>query len=422
MQSLFYKNLSKEKEFYFSHEIQVILCCSRSLSEKKNKEKLLSLLWKDLDWNFLIKTIEKHDVVPLVYQNLKLLDTNFIPQDVLDYFRTYSHKIALRNAGFLQELLSVLEVLNSNGIQAISFKGPVLALLAYRNIGLRSFCDLDILVRKQDFISACDLLISEKGYRASYELSFLNPKVNHFVVKSSHEYSLTNGITFIDLHQVLTVETFLSSGFTFEYLWSRLEVVHVAGQSIPSLGTEDLLLYLCIHGSKDCWRSLKWICDVSEFVNSHIDLPWSSVLEQAKKLGCERSLLLGLSLAQDILSLPLPDSVKARIRENRVVQQLTQEFTYRLFREDNNLGRAISIEKLILHWKLLDRLEDKLQFIKDINRHIYHLFVSYVLPREEDLKFFYLPRKLRFLYYIIRPTRLACRRLICHPSELSRSS
>jgi hypothetical protein len=226
---------------------------------------------------------------------------------------------------------------------------------------------------------------------------------------------------FIDLHQVLTVETFLSSGFTFEYLWSRLEAVHVAGQSIPSLGTEDLLLYLCIHGSKDCWRSLKWICDVSEFVNSHTDLPWSSVLEQAKKLGCERSLLLGLSLAQDILSLPLPDFVKARIRENRVIQQLTQEFTYRLFWEDNNLGRAISIEKLILHWKLLDRREDKLRFIKDINRHIYHLVVSYVLPREEDLKFFYLPRRLRFLYYIIRPTRLAWRRLIGNPSELSRS-
>jgi hypothetical protein len=227
---------------------------------------------------------------------------------------------------------------------------------------------------------------------------------------------------FIDLHQVLTVETFLSSGFTFEYLWSRLEAVHVAGQSIPSLGTEDLLLYLCIHGSKDCWRSLKWICDVSEFVNSHTDLPWSSVLEQAKILGCERSLLLGLSLAQDILSLPLPDLVKARIRENRVIQQLTQEFTYRLFWEDNNLGRAISIEKFILHWKLLDRLEDKLQFVKDINRHIYHLVVSYILPREEDLKFFYLPRRLRFLYYIIRPTRLAWRRLFCNPSELSRSS
>jgi hypothetical protein len=409
----------KEEEFDFSCEIEIILCCSRVKIDSKIKEKLTSLLRNDLDWSFLTKTVVRHDVVPLVYQNLKLIDSNFVPRDVLDYFHTFSYKIALRNTGLLKELLSVLEVLNRNGIQAISFKGPVLALLAYGSIGLRGFCDLDILVRKQDFSKACELLISEKDYYASYKLSFLNPKVKDFILKFSHEYSLTNGQTFIDLHQVLTVEVFLSTSFTFEYLWSRLEPVYVAGQNIPSFGAEDLLMYLCIHGSKDCWRSLKWICDVSEFVNSYADLQWQSLLAQAKALGCERSLLLGLSLAQDILELQLPELVKVCIQNSKVVQQLTQEFKYRLFWEENDLGRMISIKKFLLHWKLLDRTEDKLRFIQDINRHIYHLVVSYILPREEDVKSFYLPKSLYFLYYIIRPIRLTWRRLSCAQSDLN---
>jgi hypothetical protein len=420
MQSLSNKNPLKEKKLDFSREIQIILCCSRVKMKEEDKEKLIYLLGNDLDWNFLIKTVVKHDVVPLVYQNLKLIDANSVPGDVLDYFHTFAYGVALRNAGFLKELLNVLEILKGHGIQALSFKGPILALLAYRSIGLRSFCDLDILVRKQDFLRACKLLISEKGYYASYELSFLNTKIKDFIIESSHEYSLTNGKTFIDLHQVLTVEIFLSASFTFDHLWSRLESIPVAGQNVPRFGTEDLLMYLCIHGSKDCWRSLKWICDISEFVNSHGNIQWQSLLGQAKALGCERSLLLGLSLAQNILGLRLPELVKIRIQKSKVVQQLTLEFTHRLFWEENTLGRSTSIKKFLLHWKLLDRLEDRLRFIQDMNRHIYHLIVSYILPREEDLKFFYLPKRLHFLYYLIRPTRLVWRRVFYTSSELNR--
>ena len=56
------------------------------------------------------------------------------------------------------------------GILAIPYRGPTLALMAYCDLGLREFGDLDLLIRRQDLGPAKEMLLGE-GFRLAYGLT-----------------------------------------------------------------------------------------------------------------------------------------------------------------------------------------------------------------------------------------------------------
>ena len=58
------------------------------------------------------------------------------------------------------ELIKILKLLKVNDINAIPYKGPVLANLAYGTISLREFNDLDIFVNKCDTYEVYKLMLS----------------------------------------------------------------------------------------------------------------------------------------------------------------------------------------------------------------------------------------------------------------------
>ena len=59
------------------------------------------------------------------------------------------------------ELIKVMKLFEENGVEYISFKGPVLSQLAYGDITLRQYVDLDILIKKEDLRKADNLLKKE---------------------------------------------------------------------------------------------------------------------------------------------------------------------------------------------------------------------------------------------------------------------
>ena len=64
----------------------------------------------------------------------------------------------------------MLEDFENHGITAIPYKGPALALQVYGDLKLRSFVDLDVLVRRSDAARAGTLLAA-RGYRPHLQLS-----------------------------------------------------------------------------------------------------------------------------------------------------------------------------------------------------------------------------------------------------------
>ena len=101
-----------------------------------------------------------HGVFPLVYNTLKIYD-DLIPHEQISYMKQTYMDIVKQNMLMTSELIKVMKLFKENDIESIAFKGPTLSQNAYGNISLRQYCDLDILLKKDDVYKVYDLLKDE---------------------------------------------------------------------------------------------------------------------------------------------------------------------------------------------------------------------------------------------------------------------
>jgi hypothetical protein len=276
----------------------------------------------------------------------------------------------------------------------LAFKGPTLATLAYGDLALREFSDLDILIDAADFQRASPLLIS-MGYRIGYDLT---PDQHQYHVARHGEALYSSDKIDVDLHIRLLGERFRLE-LTFGELWERRQPVTVAGGTAGcTISNEDLCVYLAVHGAKHCWQRLSWIRDMSYLLQPGVILDWPAALSRARSLGCERIVLLGLALAQQVLASALPEAVAERCREDAVVAKLTQSVVLGLFNPERMMG---AFGRIGFAYRCRGRLGEALYWVAAMT----------FLPHVSDWRSLHLPRALWFLYPLIRPLRLAAKYL-----------
>ncbi len=123
-----------------------------------------------LDWEFLLREARRHSVLPLLDRGLRLHDGTRPPAPVRELLRAACRLTQRRNLALTAELLRILAALEDAGIAAVPFKGPVLAALAYGDLALRPFGDLDVLVRERDMARARAALV-KRGYLPEFAFS-----------------------------------------------------------------------------------------------------------------------------------------------------------------------------------------------------------------------------------------------------------
>ncbi len=130
-----------------------------------------------------------------------------------------------------RELLKLLGLFDAHGVRAIPYKGPTLAAIAYGNLALREFDDLDVLVDEPDVPKAKELLVS-MGYLPQYHLSNAQE-----VALLRHHYaqgfSRSDVDSTIELHWRIA-ERHFSFPLTLEGVWERLEHIHLSGDTALS--------------------------------------------------------------------------------------------------------------------------------------------------------------------------------------------
>ncbi len=375
-------------------EHELLLCCTRTRMDSKRADQLRSLLQKDIDWTYLTQMALRHGVMPLLYFNLNSTCPNAVPKTTLEQFRSYFHANALDNLFLTSELLKLLNLFKDHGISAIPFKGPVLTASIYGNLTLRQFCDLDILVHKQDFFKSRELLITQ-GYRSWLELDWEEGFIDG------------NSRVHVDLHQGIT-PWYFPFRLDFEDLWQRLECVSIADTTVVNFLPEDLLIILCVQMSRDFCDNrtqLNKVCDIAELIQVRQTMDWERVLQHAQKLGSTRMLFLGLSLASELLGAALPEEVLLKIQADSVVRLFTVQVCDRLFQEadialdsSNSPLRELA-KNAVFYFRLRERLQERLPFVL----YILHLAV---IPNEKDWAFLPLPAFLSAFYYLLKPIRL----------------
>jgi hypothetical protein len=292
-----------------------------------------------------------------------------------------------------QELLRILALLAYSGIAAMPYKGPALAASVYGDISLREFADLDILLRPQDIAQAKALLL-EQGYLPEYPLQ---PAVEAALLRSRTHYhlALVHGTSAImaELHWMTDLD-FPVEALAVVPWWARAARVDLEEGKVRCLEVRELLLILCLHGSKHHWSSMGWLVDVAELIREHSGLDWTWVMGQARELACERRLALGLDLAHRLLGAPLPQEVLGRIAAVPRVHELSAQVVRRLF--EATPARTSALRNLVLDLRLYDLARQRLG----------HLLNVVFAPSLVEWSRWPVPRGLLFLHYPLRLFRL----------------
>jgi Uncharacterised nucleotidyltransferase len=391
-------------------EIRFIICCARTSVDSKTVKEIEYLITLELDWNYIIQCAAQHGIIPLLYQNLSSICPKMVPTQYLDEFRNLSHKTALYNLIITSELLKLHHLFTKNKIDIIPFKGPVLAASVYGNSTLRQYGDLDILVREKDYPNAIALMNSEGGYQlTSRKWHFLNQAKENQYIRYEPEFSLSNGTVTVDLHQkLIKPDFFVSKYFEFDNLFHRLQPVSLSNHLLDSLCPEDLLLYLCIHGSKERWRSLKWIVDIAEVIHHYPEINWNYLVEKSKAERIDRMFFVSLSLVENILDVSLPENVEKNIKNNETIQKISKKISKNLFKSPGKVEEYSEWKSMCLYLSLMENIWDRLNVIFRFRIRSLYLLWS---PNTKDLEFMHLPSSLYFLYYFIRPLRLLFQRI-----------
>ena len=384
-------------------EFRLLLLCARTRVEAQQRELIRALALKQLDWEFVLDKARTHGLIPLLYRNLSEFCADQVPSAVLQQLDSDYMANAKRNRALTAELIKVLRILESAGISAVPYKGPALAALAYSDITLRKFWDLDVVIRPRDIVAAKSLLISH-GYQWRPMKGQVTGRNEARNFRFWHEYDFVNPDTNanIDLHWRISPWRFPFE-IDLDSLWERLEAGRLLDEDIRAFPSEVLLLFLCVHGGKDMWwRRIGWICDIAELLASSPDLDWSYSFELATHTGTQRMLLLGLALAHELLQAPLPEQVCTWISSDNAVQKLVEYVRHRLFDEQIISDRIL--ERQRFHRRVRERLRDRFP----IYRHLVKAaFIMVFIPTKEDRELIKLPGALSVLYYLVRPARLA---------------
>lgn len=371
-------------------EQEVILSAVRA--DRSQDGRIRELLLRGLDWPLLCRTALRHGVLPLLYVRLAEIGGDLAPGEEMARLRDLYLSNSRRNLLMAAELLKLLRLFNSSGIAAIPFKGPVLAVQAYGDLGLRQFADLDILVRRED-MEKVEEMLPLHGYRPRYAFTPAQKRA-HFRRTCECTFSARGDTLHLDVHWRLAAD-YLTAGLDPAAEFAGQGTVVIEGHRVPALEADDMLLYLCLHGVLHLWTKLGAICDIDRLIRANPERDWNGLLEKAEAAGLRRTLLLGLSLARDLLATDLPPAIAEAAAKDRDVAPLRERVTARLFgRGDSEPGFA---EIARFQLPLKDRFSDRIKYC----------LIRAFCPTVEDWQCLPLPDRLYFLYFLVRPLRLS---------------
>lgn len=372
-------------------EARLLVCIANMSAVEDAKRAVRDALESPIDWRVVLGLAERHGLVPLLQRHLDALPDAPVPKPVRARLWARAHMISRRNALMTAELGAIVAQLESHGIGVVPYKGPTLAIRAYGDVALREFGDLDLLMRPGDIFQAKRIL-EARGYAPVRELASAQEPL---LIASRRDYELgladrARGIL-VELHwrgdPHARVPALEDRGW-----WQALPRMTISGGSCATLATDELLLLLCLHGSKHFWSSLGWLVDVVELARREPQADWSRIHLMARRHGCERRLALAIVLAADVLDARLPDV--GRIPMERSVHEMARRIADRLFATGPAPHAPIAT------------FVDSLRLCDGAAQRTALLAVTALTPGWGEWTRWRLPRPFFFLYPLLRGMRL----------------
>jgi len=352
-------------------------CIQKYVLEEKN----------NIDWNKFLDLVIHHRVYPVLSSKLQRFHNSLIPPFVIQAVSGFYKKNIFKMLHLSGEMEQLGEVFNTNGIKAIFLKGPMLGREIYGDISQRTCGDLDILIPIEDLETIHKLLEIDGYVKDEYIQSVLEDwKWRHHHVTYHHT---TKNIK-VEIHWRLNPGP--GKEPSFYELWNRKRKSLLSNSPIFFLGREDLFLFLVSHGARHGWSRLRWLLDIQRMIGQGID--WQEIRTLVKKHNNYYVVGQSIILSSQLLNSTISKEMQRFITNNRskslahgaifYIKQMVNLHNYPLPKEVSSYH--------IRHIYALMPLQQKVLFI-----------LSHLYPYHIDTVTLPLPKKLHYLYFILRP-------------------
>ncbi|MDB5694918.1 MAG: hypothetical protein JWN21_461 [Sphingomonas bacterium] len=266
-----------------------------------------------VDWQLFAALARRHRVQGLVYRALSQAGLPAAP------LAADARRIATDNLRLAAESVRLHRRMAAADVPALLVKGVALGMLAYRDLGVKMGWDIDLLVAPARLETAAAVL-GEAGYRCSLPSpGTVSLAEWHAFSKESvwrHEMS---GIH-VELHSALVDHPLLLPDVG---AWSPAQLVELSpGMVLPTLTTDTLFAYLCVHGAASGWRRLKWLADVAALLARGDVLETERLYHRSQALGAGRAAGQALLLSHRHFGTVLTPQLAAALHADRTARLL----------------------------------------------------------------------------------------------------
>jgi hypothetical protein len=284
-----------------------------------NLVRMHELLCEEMDWDAILALAEEHGIQGVLAKRLAETEYRGVPAAAREKLQAQMRARHLFGLSLTAELLRILADFSKANIEIVPIKGPVISQSAYGDPAVRSYSDLDLLLRQRDIQQAMQRMIA-LGFEPRVPLSVLQ------MGKIPGEYVFKRPGTpcIVELHTEQTFRHY-PKPMRVEEMFARKRHLLMDGKEVPALSLEDELVLSCIHGAKDFWERLMWVSDVAAITAKDPEVDWLRTRRFASEVGAERMLRVGILLPTMLFGTDLPGGVAEDIRRDGQAESLCAE-------------------------------------------------------------------------------------------------
>jgi hypothetical protein len=309
----------------WKEEDRLLLNCCRKDIGSRNRNNIIEIQRRSLDWNSFLQKARENGISAVVYSKLKEIkkDCPHIPSFIFKELKKDYFLNATKNSLIFEELANALETFKKAGLQVIILKGAVLAEKIYGNLALRPMIDVDLLAKRKDLF-CLDEQMKILGYRPSDmsvdDIDFSSGYLTTLDYRSAFSNSTSFHVHWHFVNSTIPNETYIKD-IKIEDIWHDAEKTKIADVETLVMAPHHLLIHLAEHALRvtHSLSKLSFFCDIGEVVSSYQErLDWERLIKESVKFNLNRMVYLSLYFTAKFLKTKIPENVLLRLQPKRL--------------------------------------------------------------------------------------------------------
>jgi hypothetical protein len=300
----------------FDREWEFLCACASPVPLSAGQ---ISTLAANLDWDLALELAEEHSVLGVVAARLNETGYGEMPASAREKIQARMRTQHLFTLSMTAELFRILDAFAKADIETLLVKGPVTSFLAYGDPAVRSYVDLDLLVRDRAILPACKIITG-----LAFDADVPESAIVAGKIPGEYLFRRSGAQQIVELHTEKTFR-YYPRAMRIEDLYARQRSVPIEGREVPALCLEDEFVLNCIHGAKHFWERLMWPADIAAIVARHPEIVWERVRQAARDVGAERMVRVGLLIAESLLGVAVPAAIAASVKADGVASNLVRQ-------------------------------------------------------------------------------------------------